>query len=172
MVVLKVQSVDLLPEVGDLLRRASWQARSACRGQDMKWFFPDGTGTSRQAVRICSGCPVSAECLSFALADPSLKGVWAGTSERGRMRMRIAMRKSAGATPDRCHSGGLRLRWAGSHRSPARWRPRRRRPRPVYDLRFDSRQGDRRRCGRRDRHCGRTGGRRRCLLPRSLDGRR
>ena len=98
MVELMMQSVDL-PDAGDLLRRPNWQAQSACRDQDMNEFFPDGTGISREVHRICAGCPVSVECLSFALADPSLKGVWAGTSERGRGRIRVAMRKAARVSP-------------------------------------------------------------------------
>ena len=94
MVELMMQSVAILPDVGDLLRRPRWQAGSACRDEDMNGFFPQGTGISSEIQRLCAGCSVSAECLSFALADPSLKGVWAGTSERGRGRMRAAIRQA------------------------------------------------------------------------------
>ena len=97
MVELMMQSVAILPDVGDFLRRPRWQARSACHDGDMNEFFPQGTSISNEIQRLCARCPVSAECLSFALADPSLKGVWAGTSERGRGRMRAAIRQGTNA---------------------------------------------------------------------------
>jgi WhiB family redox-sensing transcriptional regulator len=93
MVELMMQSDSDLPDAGDFLRRPSWQARSACRDEDMNEFFPEGASVSRETQQLCALCPVSVECLNFALADPSLKGVWAGTSERGRMRMRVAVRQ-------------------------------------------------------------------------------
>jgi hypothetical protein len=41
-------------------------------------------GDSMDAARaVCNHCPVSTECLAFALAQPELKGVWGGESSRG-----------------------------------------------------------------------------------------
>ena len=74
----------------DLVRRPSWQRYAACRGQDIEEFFPaEGSGATRTAA-ICARCPVAEECLAYALDNPGLKGVWAGTSERRRRRMRMA----------------------------------------------------------------------------------
>ncbi|MFF5881039.1 WhiB family transcriptional regulator [Streptomyces californicus] len=43
-----------------------------------------------QAKRACAGCPVAAECLKWALANPELApaGVWAATTRRDRTRLR------------------------------------------------------------------------------------
>jgi WhiB family redox-sensing transcriptional regulator len=88
-----MQSIDPLPDLTDLLRRPAWQARSACRGQGIRKFFPgEGRAVIRETRHLCAGCQVSEECLTFALGNPSLKGVWAGTSERARRQMRAAER--------------------------------------------------------------------------------
>jgi hypothetical protein len=89
------QSFDLLPDIRDFICHPTWQAEAACRDHDMNAFFPHGPGISPEIHEICAGCLVFVECLKFALADPSLKGVWAGTSERKRGRMRAAMRNLA-----------------------------------------------------------------------------
>lgn len=77
--------VELLEE---LLERPAWHARAACRGMGTEIFFPTDQVTLVRANRVCEGCPVRAECAEFALAHPSLKGIWAGMSERGRARTR------------------------------------------------------------------------------------
>ncbi|MHB1510577.1 MAG: WhiB family transcriptional regulator [Acidimicrobiales bacterium] len=74
--------------IEELVRRPKWQERSACRNEDTSTFFPvDGVGLA-VARRICTGCPVISECRAFACADSSLKGIWAGMSERERARER------------------------------------------------------------------------------------
>jgi WhiB family redox-sensing transcriptional regulator len=90
-------AIDGTPELSSLVRRPRWQARSACRSLDTQGFFPEGTGLSDEIRCICAACPVSVDCLTFALADPSLKGLWAGTTERGRARMRAAIRSESTA---------------------------------------------------------------------------
>ena len=72
----------------EFVRRPKWQERSACRNEDTSTFFPvDGVGLA-VARRICARCPVISECRAFACADSSLKGIWAGMSERERARER------------------------------------------------------------------------------------
>jgi WhiB family redox-sensing transcriptional regulator len=94
-VVAAMASVEPLPDLGSLLQRPAWQHRAACRGRGVTDFFPpDGSSRVRAAV-VCDRCPVATECLGYALEHPSIKGVWAGTSERGRHRMRAAMGKDA-----------------------------------------------------------------------------
>ena len=39
------------------------------------------------AKRICRGCPVSATCLSWALADGQEAGIWGGLTEGERHRL-------------------------------------------------------------------------------------
>ena len=89
-----IQSLGEIQVWGGSTRRADWRARSACRGHDVSVFFPsEGTTIGFEARQICASCPVSVECLNCALADSSLQGIWAGTSERGRARMRAAQRR-------------------------------------------------------------------------------
>ena len=54
-----------------------------CAGVDTRSFF-DGTA---RAVAVCHGCPEQKPCLDFALANGE-RGVWGGTSERERKKMR------------------------------------------------------------------------------------
>lgn len=75
--------------------RPSWHDQAACRGVDTEQFFPDVGDVPATARLVCGRCPVAAECLSYALSDPALSGVWAGTSARQRKRLR----QSALSTP-------------------------------------------------------------------------
>jgi hypothetical protein len=64
--------------------------RAACRGEDPSVFFPGLGGTTTKARAICSVCPVRQGCLEYALADTELAGVFGGTSERERRKLRAA----------------------------------------------------------------------------------
>lgn len=66
----------------------AWQAGAACRGTDVNLFFPpDGERTparerrETEAKRVCRGCPVRTECLTYALTRPEQTGVWGGLDE-------------------------------------------------------------------------------------------
>jgi WhiB family redox-sensing transcriptional regulator len=72
-------------------------ARAACRKVDPDLFFPS-VGEPLDAARaVCEPCPVREECLAFAVAHSELHGVWAGTSDRERRRLRSEARKAAKA---------------------------------------------------------------------------
>ena len=73
-----------------VLQRPAWHRRAACRGLGPALFFPSRGGNGVAAQDLCRTCPVSEECLSFALADESLQGTWGGTSEPKRQMMRRA----------------------------------------------------------------------------------
>lgn len=65
-----------------------WTERAVCASTDPElWFPPTGKG-SRVAKTVCGTCPVQAQCLAVALADPSLDGVWGGTSVKDRQALR------------------------------------------------------------------------------------
>ena len=65
-----------------------WMARGRCRRMDPGLFFPsDGVGV-RHAQEICAQCSVTPECLRYALEGRIDDGVWGGTSERQRRRLR------------------------------------------------------------------------------------
>ncbi|WP_344389298.1 WhiB family transcriptional regulator [Streptomyces vastus] len=66
-----------------------WLRRAACADEDPELFFPVGTtGPSLQDVaaakRVCDRCPVSYQCLAWALETGQTSGVWGGTCEEER----------------------------------------------------------------------------------------
>jgi WhiB family redox-sensing transcriptional regulator len=69
-----------------------WRADAACRDADPELFFPDvDLRSARNQVKtaklICRGCPVSATCLSWALASGQEAGIWGGLTEDERHRL-------------------------------------------------------------------------------------
>ena len=79
-----------LPEVSVPSGPPAWMKRGACRGEDRAMFFPGLGKTTTAARAICSNCSVRQECLEYALADTELAGVWGGTSDRERRKLRSA----------------------------------------------------------------------------------
>jgi WhiB family transcriptional regulator, redox-sensing transcriptional regulator len=72
--------------------RPDWRVGAACRDADPELFFPDGEVPSaraqvKAAKLICRGCPVSATCLSWALANGQEAGIWGGLTEAERRRL-------------------------------------------------------------------------------------
>lgn len=72
--------------------------RGACKGLDHNIFFPPNGHNllTRPAIEACNSCPVQLECLDYALEHNIDHGIWGGTSERARRRMRserLALRK-------------------------------------------------------------------------------
>ena len=70
-----------------------WRARSLCRDSNSELFFPIGaTGIALDQIdaakEICEVCPVNEECLEFALATNQEAGVWGGTTEDERRKLR------------------------------------------------------------------------------------
>ncbi len=73
--------------------------RAQCRGHDPELFFPEPgphmAPAMAAAKAICAMCPVVGECLSYALAEVGIVGVWGGTSVRERVKIRRAQRAVA-----------------------------------------------------------------------------
>jgi WhiB family redox-sensing transcriptional regulator len=66
---------------------SSWMLEARCRDLSPTIFFPsDGSGVE-VARRYCAQCPVTAQCLEFALENHIDHGVWGGASERERRRI-------------------------------------------------------------------------------------
>jgi WhiB family transcriptional regulator, redox-sensing transcriptional regulator len=70
-----------------------WRHQAACRDTAPEMFFPVGsTGPAlsqiEMAKAICRSCEVLSPCLEFALATNQEAGVWGGTSEDERRRLR------------------------------------------------------------------------------------
>jgi len=68
--------------------RPAWHADAACAGNPVSTFFPGRGEPTEPAVTICATCPVAAACMAEALADPTLCGIWGGTSATARRQMR------------------------------------------------------------------------------------
>jgi WhiB family redox-sensing transcriptional regulator len=68
-----------------------WFDKAVCKGMDRKIFFPKNPAGLKKAKEICSRCPVSSDCLNFAVQESIAFGVWGGTSERERIRKLIPM---------------------------------------------------------------------------------
>ena len=75
-------------------RPDDWREQAECKDDPIPdlWFVPPGDRHGIAAAKaICRRCPVAAECLAEALADPSIVGVWGGTGEGERAKLRAAM---------------------------------------------------------------------------------
>ena len=80
-----------------------WVALAKCRDHPEAdlWFPTTSDGRPgnahadlNRAKRICAVCPVRIECLEYALEAGEQHGVWGGTSERERRRIRRARAKA------------------------------------------------------------------------------
>lgn len=68
-----------------------WKAESACQDHDPDLFFPDRGEDTDTAKRVCAGCTVRRECLTYALTTPRERyGIWGGTSGRERRNLTLA----------------------------------------------------------------------------------
>lgn len=67
-----------------------WRKRAVCRGLDPEMFHPaQGAVVQAQAARaVCRTCPVADECLESALVNGEHIGIWGGTTEKERIRIR------------------------------------------------------------------------------------
>lgn len=72
-----------------------WRTLAACRDTDPDLFFPVGTTGAAvdqiEAARaVCHSCEAQPACLEFALTTNQESGVWGGTSEDERRKLRKA----------------------------------------------------------------------------------
>ena len=70
-----------------------WRDRALCRNTDPDLFFPVGTtgpalDQIEAAKAVCRQCDALPQCLEFALATNQESGVWGGTSEEERRKLR------------------------------------------------------------------------------------
>ena len=74
-----------------------WREAAACRASDPELFFPVGsTGPVLEEIdaakAVCHDCPVRHPCLQFALETNQDTGIWGGTTEEERRRLRRSRR--------------------------------------------------------------------------------
>jgi len=71
-----------------------WRRRASCRGLDTDAFFP-GRGESLAALKsYCKFCPVVKPCLEYAFRSMEKFGIWGGTSEKERRKVRSLMQRN------------------------------------------------------------------------------
>jgi WhiB family redox-sensing transcriptional regulator len=77
-----------------------WRHHAICRDEDPELFFPIGDsgpalGQIEQAKGVCRRCPVTEECLKWALESGQDAGIWGGMSEEERrsLKRRGGLRK-------------------------------------------------------------------------------
>jgi len=66
------------------MKSLKWMESASCQDVDPELFFTEKKPSvpclrTAEAKAICSSCPVSVECLDFAVSTPWVQyGVWAG----------------------------------------------------------------------------------------------
>lgn len=70
------------------MSQTQWMDDALCREIDRDIFFPELGGKSIPAKLICHKCRVQNECLSYALSFTTILGVWGGTTEPERRRLK------------------------------------------------------------------------------------
>lgn len=85
-----------LHRLADDDRDRSWMRRGLCAntpGLVDAVFFPERGESTSEAKAICRQCPVQPECLEYGLGE--VWGIWGGTSEKDRKRIRRQRRQQA-----------------------------------------------------------------------------
>lgn len=85
---------------------SAWRADAACRDTDPDLFFPVGTtGPAIEQIEnakaVCRTCEAQVSCLEYALTTNQDSGVWGGTSEEERRKLRrqwMARRRAQAAS--------------------------------------------------------------------------
>lgn len=66
------------------MSRFDWQDRALCAEVSPEFFVLDVGVPAKDAKSICARCPVTAECLLWALETDTREGVFGGLSPRER----------------------------------------------------------------------------------------
>lgn len=64
----------------------TWKERAACKGLDVKIFYPERGEDTSKAKEICETCAVKTECGEFAITNNEQYGFWGGLALRARRR--------------------------------------------------------------------------------------
>jgi WhiB family redox-sensing transcriptional regulator len=75
------------------LASAEWRRYASCRDTNPDLFFPVGTtGPAIEQIAaakaVCAECAAREECLEYALSTNQDSGIWGGTSEEERRKLR------------------------------------------------------------------------------------
>ena len=70
--------------------RPDFDGSQPCAQTDPELFFPEKGSLPTVARQLCATCPFYTDCREFALDHPELTGVWGGTTQQDRQRLRSA----------------------------------------------------------------------------------
>lgn len=76
----------------ELFEGEDWRESARCKGMDPDLFHPE-RGSWKQmeeAKAICAQCPVQTHCLEYAITSNEKIGIWGGTAEVERRKIRRA----------------------------------------------------------------------------------
>jgi WhiB family redox-sensing transcriptional regulator len=79
---MSILDVSRVPLPGEWVK----QGRCYDKPELLPLFFP-ARGERTEAKDLCAECEVRVECLEYAVAHPSLQGVWGGTHHEERLKM-------------------------------------------------------------------------------------
>lgn len=80
-----------------LVKREDWMHQAACADTDPDMWFPHRGEQIKPLIAICATCPVRQDCLEYAIEHGEHHGIWGGTSERERRRIRQARSRRGAA---------------------------------------------------------------------------
>lgn len=66
--------------------------RCLAKGEPISTFYPPTGAAATRAKQFCAACPVKDACLAYALKYDERFGVWGGTSEKDRFRIKRGLR--------------------------------------------------------------------------------
>jgi len=91
-----------------------WRIAHRCGVDQDAIFFPSKGASLSEAKAICVRCPIRAQCLREGLRVPETKGVWGGTNDRQRRKLKahqdlsdaelLALADRTSTTPERSRS--------------------------------------------------------------------
>lgn len=79
-----------LPQIREVFadRQEPWRDSAACKGVNPDVFFPVQGGSARTALAFCWSCPVTEQCLEYALSAGFQDGIYGGMAPRARRELK------------------------------------------------------------------------------------
>jgi WhiB family transcriptional regulator, redox-sensing transcriptional regulator len=71
----------------------TWVEHATCASTDPEIFFPAKGDPGTQARQVCGRCPVSDNCLAYALASGEEFGIWGGLDPGERKNLRRTLQR-------------------------------------------------------------------------------
>lgn len=97
---------DFVAQLSSIANTEPWVELAICAQVDPELFWPEKGNMATAALKICGSkeapnCPVREKCLEYALARGECGGVWGGTTQE----MRKKLRRNRRRPPNECANG-------------------------------------------------------------------